>query len=76
MRTNITKTSMELIQMRCRALYRLVESVKEKGTWVMGIYDVESFFGGALDQLHGRFSNIGENQNLQKPNFVMPELLI
>ena len=37
--------------------------------------DVESFFL-ALDQLHGRFSGIGAHQDLQKPNFVMPELLI
>ena len=29
-----------------------------------------------LDQLHGSFSEIGAHQNLQKPNFVMPELLI
>ena len=51
----------------------MVESVKEKGTY--GIYDVESFFR-ALDQLHGSFSDIDAHQDLQKSNFVMPELLI
>ena len=33
-------------------------------------------FGGALDQLHGSFSDIGAHQDLQKPTFVMPEPLI
>ena len=50
--------------MTCRALRRLVESVRE---------NVESFFL-ALDQLHGSFSRT--HQDLNKPNFVMPELLI
>ena len=36
---------------------------------------VKSVFG-ALDQLHGSFSDICAHQDLQKPNFVMPELLI
>ena len=55
----------------CRALHRLVESVKE----IVGIYDIESFFL-SLDQLHGNLSDIGAHQDLQKPNFVIPELLI
>ena len=33
-------------------------------------------FLGALDQLHGNFSDIGAHQDYQKPNCVMPELLI
>ena len=41
----------------------------------MGIYDVESFVG-ALEQLHGGFSDISAHLELQKPEFVMPELLL
>ena len=41
----------------------------------LGIYEVESFFG-ALDQLLGSLSDIGAHQDLQKPKFVMPELMI
>ena len=37
--------------------------------------DVESLLW-ALGQLHGSFSDIGAHQDLQKPNFVMPELLL
>ena len=37
----------------------------------MGIYDVEIFWG-ALEQLHGSFSD----QEFQKLEFVMPELLL
>ena len=48
--------------MTCRALHRLVESVKVKGTWALGIYDVESIFW-ALEQLHLSFSGIGAHQD-------------
>ena len=41
----------------------------------MGIYDVESF-GGALEQLHGSFSDIGARQDFQKPKVFMPELFL
>ena len=41
----------------------------------MGIYDAESFFL-ALEQLHGSFSDIGAHQGFQKPEFIMPELLL
>ena len=41
----------------------------------MDIYDIESFLGeGALEQLHGSFSDIGPHQDFQKSKFVMPEL--
>ena len=69
MRTNILKTSMELIQspqknflrnkypdwfkITCRALHRLVKSVKEKS-----------------------IRDIGAHQDLQKPNLAIPKLLI
>ena len=58
----------------CRALRRLVEFLKEKGTHGY-IYDVESFFW-ALKQLHGSFRDIGAHQDFQMPEFFMPELLI
>ena len=57
--------------MTCRALNRLVESVKEKGR--KGIYDVECFFE-ALEQLHGSFSDIGAHQKFQKLEFFMNDL--
>ena len=41
----------------------------------LGIYDVEIFFW-PLDQLYESFSDIGAHQDLQEPNFVLPELLI
>ena len=52
--------------MMCKALHRLIESVKEKGTWVFW----------ALEQLQGSFTDIGSHQEFQKPEFVMPELLL
>ena len=51
-----------------RALHapmHMVESVKEKGTWNVFIL--------ALEQLHGRFSDIGSHQTSE---LVMPELLL
>ena len=44
----------------------------------MGIYDVEVFFlgGGALEQLHRSFRDIGAHLEFQKPEFVMHELLL
>ena len=44
----------------------------------MIINDVKRFFlgGGALEQLHGTFIDIGANKDFQKPEFFMPELLI
>ena len=56
--------------MTCRALHRLVESVKEKVTWV-----IMTFFG-ALEQPHGSFTDIGAHQDFQKPEFVMRGLLL
>ena len=41
----------------------------------MGIYDVESFFL-ALEQLNGSLGDIGAHQDVQKPEFFMPELLL
>ena len=41
----------------------------------MGIYDAASFVG-ALEQLHGSFSDIGAHLEFQKTEFVMPELLL
>ena len=81
MRTYITKTSMELFQSpqknflrqtdsRWSVGHRSVESVKEKGTWVF----MTIFF--ALEQLHGSFSDIGAHLEFQKPEFVIPELLL
>ena len=59
---------------RCNdALHRLVDSVKEQGMY-LEIYDVESFLD-ALDQLNGNVIVIGAHQDLQKPNFVIPEIL-
>ena len=49
---------------RCKALHVILNR-----------FNVESFLG-ALDQLNGSFSDIVAHQDLQKPNFVMPELLI
>ena len=51
----------------------MFESVKEKGTWVFMTYKV---FKGALEQLHGSFSDFGAHQDLQNPEFAMPELLL
>ena len=31
----------------------------------VGFYDIESIFGGALEQLHGSFSDIGAHQDFQ-----------
>ena len=44
----------------------------------MGIYDVKSFFlgGGALEQLHGDFNDIGAHQDFQMTEFSIPELLL
>ena len=75
MRTNITTTSMELLQSPqktfcvrtiqdgVQGLHRLAESVKEQR--YVGIYDVESFFWGgvALKQLYGIFGAHLEFQN-------------
>ena len=58
--------------MTCRALHRLVESVKETGTLVFMTKKV--FF--ALEQLHGSLSDIGAQQNFQNPEYLMPELLL
>ena len=33
------------------------------------------FFFGPLDKFHGSFSDIGAHQDLQMPDFDMPELL-
>ena len=63
----------ERFKMTCRALHRLVESVKEKGSWVFMTWKV---FLGALEQLHGSYSAIGAHQDFQKPEFFMPELLL
>ena len=51
--------------MTCWALHRLVESVKEKGTWVYNFYG-----------LHESYSDIGAHLEFQKPKFIMPELLL
>ena len=40
----------------------------------MGIYDVESFLGSGTAPW--KFSDIGAHQGVQKPEFVMPELLL
>ena len=34
------------------------------------------FGGGAMEQLHGSFNDIGAHLEFQKPEFVMPELLL
>ena len=59
--------------MTCRALHRLVESAKEKGTWVFMTLKV---IFGALEQLNGSFSEIGAHQDFIKPELVMLELLL
>ena len=71
MRTNITKTSMELIQSPPVISLLQVQSPKRnlESVWRRNL-------GGALDQLHGSFSDINAHQDFQKPKFVMPELLI
>ena len=51
-------------------MHRLIESVKEKDTWVFMTYKVFWGSGSAPWQ----FSDIGAHQDL--PKFVMPELLI
>ena len=38
----------------------------------MNIYEVESFFwGGALEQLHGSFNDIGAHLEFQKPELLL-----
>ena len=59
--------------MTCSALHRLVETVKEKGTWVFMTLKV---LWGALEQLYGCFSDIHAHQDYQKPEFFMSELLL
>ena len=49
---------------KCKALYVILNR-----------FDVESFWG-ALEQLHGSFSDFGAREDLQKPTFVMLEILI
>ena len=73
MRTNITKTSMELIQSQKKTYY--VINAKPYVHFILNRSDVERFFWrGALDQLNGSFSDIGAHQDLQKPNFVLPTI--
>ena len=85
MRTNITKTSMELFQSPTKLSTCINTHVPFSFTDLTNrckalhvIYnrsDVESFFL-ALEQLHGSFSNIGARQDFQRPEFFMPELLL
>ena len=87
-RTNITETSMELIQSPPKKLsmyvinaqlpFSFTKSTNQcKALYViLNRSDVDSFLG-ALDLLHESFSNIfAQNLHLLKPNFVMPELLL
>ena len=87
MRTNITKTSMELFPSpkrnflrhkypRTFLIYRFNPSRQCKAIHVISNRsDLESLFW-SLEQLHGTFSDIGAHKEFQKPEFVMPELLI
>ena len=42
----------------------------------VGIYYVQFLGPGALEQLYESFSDMGAHLEFQKPEFVMPELLI
>ena len=85
MRTNITKTSMELFQSPENTFYiRTIQNDVQgfvpigsicKRERYGGIYDVESIFW-ALEQLHESFSVIGAHQDFQQPEFFNPELLL
>ena len=41
---------------------------------IYGIFFEKKVFWGALEQLHGGFSDIGAHQDFQKPDSFMPEL--
>ena len=85
MRTNITKTSMELFQSPQKyflrheypstfLFYRFNQTVPLHV--ILNRSDVESVFFWALEQLHGSISDIGAHQNFQMPEFYLAELLL
>ena len=81
MRTNITKISKELFQSPQKTFYVINTNVPYSFTdstnrCILNRSDVESFFGGDLEQLHDNFSSIGAHQDFQKPDLFMPELWI
>ena len=86
MRTNITKTPMELFQSPTKFYVRPIQDDVQGFapiSWIckreryVCIYNVESFFwGGALEQLYGILSDIGAHLEFQNLEFVLPELLL
>ena len=80
MRTNITKTSMELFQSSKQTFYvintHVPFSFTDSTNRCKALHVILKVFGEALEQLHGSFSGIGAHQDSQKPKFFMPELLL
>ena len=84
MRTNITNSSMELIQSpnkncprhKYHVPFSFTDSTNRFKALHVNLYrsDVESFIL-ALEQLHESFSEIGAHQDFEMPEFFRPELL-
>ena len=55
--------------------YRLNQSVQSSTCHLESVWR-RKILGGPLEKLHGRFSDIGVDQEFWKPEFVMPELLL
>ena len=59
--------------MMCGALHRLVVPVNEQGTWAFMTYNV--FFRLCNTSMEVSY-DIGAHKEIQKAEFVMPELLL
>ena len=84
MRTNITKTFMELFKSPKKTFYDINTKVPFSFTEstnrckalhvILNRSDVKKSFFLALEQLQGSFNFIGVYQDFQMPDFFMPEL--